>query len=112
MTVLDAITKANKAKRNNVPFEKKIQWLEILDGEINKELRQVPGELPPYNVSTDLLVPKPYCDIYPAYLVMRIDLELEDLEHYNGDALCFNKLLQSLSSYCKRKAARGEEVWQ
>ena len=52
--------------------------------------------------TAQLLVPFPYDELYLRYLVMRIDLEQGELERYNNDAACFNRLWQSCAAHYGR----------
>ena len=58
--------------------------------------------------AVELLAPYPYDSLYPAYLVMRVDLEQGELERYNNDAALFNRLWQSFAgNYVHTHSPRG-----
>ena len=100
MTVLQAITRADLDRPNEVPAERKLQWLSTLDGRIDRELFQRFDGAPPafsgYGPDTDinhteLLVQAPYDEIYPLFLIMRIDLENNEIDRFNNDAKLFDE---------------------
>lgn len=106
MTILEAIVQADRVRRNELQPELKLQWLSALDGQIHRELlTRHRGETVPFEgygpdtdtASTRLLAPFPYDELYPRYLVMRVDLEQGELERYNNDAALFNRLWQSFA---------------
>lgn len=111
MTVLQAITRADLDRPNEVPAERKLQWLSTLDGRIDRELFQRFDGAPPafsgYGPETELqtaelLVGFPFDDLYLRYLVLRIDLEQGELERYNNDAAAFNRIWQSYAAHYGR----------
>lgn len=111
MTILEAITRADLARPNELEPGLKLRWLSTLDGQIRTELLAPYGEAPErfsgYGEDTDLaatalLVPFPYDELYLHWLVMRIDLAHGELERYNNDALCFNRLWQRYASCYSR----------
>ena len=117
MTILEAITRADQLRPNDLSPAVKLRWLSTLDGQIHAELLQPPaagGE--PFRgydgdtelQSTALLVPFPYDELYLFYLLMRLDLEHGELDRYNSDAAQFNRLWQSCSAhYCRTHLPDG-----
>ena len=100
MTIAEALAQADALRPNEFEAAVKLRWLSTLDGQIHRELLRAFQEEPaPFSGygeeteirSTRLLVPYPYDELYPRYLVMRIDLEHGELERYNNDAACFNR---------------------
>ena len=117
MTVAEALAQADALRPNEFEAAAKLRWLSTLDGQIHRELLQAFQEAPaPFSgygeeteiQGTQLLVPYPYDELYPRYLVMRIDLEHGELERYNNDAASFNRLWQSWAAlYCRTHAPQG-----
>ena len=108
MTILEAITRADLARPNELDPELKLRWLSALDGQIHAELLAPYGEGAPsfdgYGEetelgSTELLAPFPYDELYLHWLIMRIDLAHGELERYNNDALAFNRILRSYAGH-------------
>ena len=117
MTILEAITRADQIRPNELEPAVKLRWLSTLDGQIYTELLAAHADGPErfggYDgetelQSTELLVPGPYDELYLRYLLMRIDLEHGELERYNNEAAGFNRLWQSFAAqYCKRHQPLG-----
>ena len=117
MTILEAITRADLIRPNELDSAVKLRWLSTLDGQIHAELLTAhegePETFRGYDgetelQTTELLVPHPYDELYLRYLLMRIDLEHGELDRYNNDAAGFNRLWQSFAGrYCQRHAPLG-----
>ena len=105
MTVNDAIKTADQQKPNSIDEEIKKRWLCTLEGMIRREL-SIGGTISPETIS-DLCVAYPYDNLYPAYLVMRIDLENDELDNYNRDAGTFNRLWSSYASTVVQRRMEG-----
>ena len=95
MTILEAITQADLIRPNQLDPAVKLRWLSTLDGQIWTELLRGTPEAPErfrgYDGDTELqgtrlLVPYPYDELYPLYLLMRIDLEHGETARGNNDA--------------------------
>ena len=117
MTILEAITRADQIRPNELEAAVKLRWLSTLDGQIHAELMKAHADSPErfdgYDgetelQSTKLLVSYPYDELYLRYLLMRIDLEHGELDRYNNEAACFNRLWQSFATqYCRRHLPLG-----
>ena len=119
MTILEAITQADLIRPNQLDPAVKLRWLSTLDGQIWTELLRGTPEAPEgfrgYDgdtelQSTRLLVPYPYDELYPLYLLMRIDLEHGETARGNNDAASFNRLWQSFAAWFCRTHSPGEAV--
>ena len=108
MTILQALTQADRLRPNEIDAEQKLRWLSTLDGQIHRELLEsYQTQSLPFSgydaqtelCTTQLLVPFPYDDLYLRYLVMRIDLEQGELELYNHDAAGFNRIWQRYAAH-------------
>lgn len=109
MTVNDAIKTADQQKPNNIDEEIKKRWLCTLEGMIRREL-SIDGTISQETLN-ELCVKPPYDALYPAYLVMRIDLENGELDNYNRDAGTFNRLwLAYVSMFFRKRMGGGGEV--
>ena len=108
---MEAILQADRLRPNEIPAAEKLRWLSALDGQLHLELLSAFTEAPaPFSgydgetelQSTQLLVPWPYDELYPRYLVMRLDLEHGELDRYNNDAALFNRLCQRFAAHYNR----------
>ena len=119
MTILEAITRADLIRPNELDPAVKLRWLSTLDGQIHAELLTAhagsPEDFRGYDgetelQSTELLVPQPYDELYLRYLLMRIDLENGELDRYNNEAAVFNRLWQSCAGrYTRTHRPKGVE---
>ena len=102
MTILRAIELADMARANEIEPELKLFWLSTLDGQIKKDVFDDNWQYTPpvpfqgYGPDTDinhteLLVQAPYDEIYPLFLIMRIDLENNEIDRFNNDAKLFDE---------------------
>ena len=117
MTIFEAIAQADLIRPNQLDPAVKLRWLSTLDGQLHAELLSTHAEAPPpftgYDETTELqstrlLADWPYDELYPRYLLMRIDLEHGELDRYNNDAAAFNRLWQSFAAqYCKSHSPKG-----
>ena len=98
-------------KPNSYSNEEKIKWLSILDGIIKKEIIDTHegGEGVVYNgyegdsdLTTELLVPAPYDDIYVHWLTMQIDLTNGEYAKYNNSASVYNSAYHAFATYYNR----------
>lgn len=119
MTILEAITRADLIRPNELEPAVKLRWLSTLDGQIDRELlgahADASGSFRGYDgdtelSATELLIPWPYDELYVRYLLMRIDLEHGELDRYNNEAAQFNRLWQSFAGqYCRTHRPLGVE---
>ena len=119
MTVFEAIAREDLLRPNELDPAVKLRWLSTLDGQVHAELLSLHEGCPePFGgydgetelQTTQLLIPWPYDELYPCYLVMRMDLEHGEPDRYNNDAAQFNRLWQSYSgSWCRSHAPKGVE---
>lgn len=98
-------------KPNQYEKETKIGWLSNLDGMIKKEIidTHVGGDLiafTGYSIDTDLstvlLVPEPYSDVYVKYLFTQIDFNNAEFTRYNNSMAMFNAAYSTYQNYYNR----------
>lgn len=111
MTLMEAMHRADALKPNSYTTEEKIKWLSILDGLIKEKLIDTHegGEGVVFNgyeadtpLTTELLVPAPYDDIYVHWLTMHIDLTNGEYARYNNSAMVYNEAYQDFANYYNR----------
>ena len=112
MTMTEAIAAADALRPGNPYSEaQKRTWLSALDGRIWLEVQQnSPEELPAYPVpgegETDtraLLVPAPFEELYPAYLVSKIDFADMEWEAYGVSVRNYNTLFDGYAKWYLRQ---------
>lgn len=106
MTIMDALYRIDELKPNSYSQPEKIKWLSTLDGVIKSEIKDTHeccsnekccGEDKVFsgydeyaNLSTVLLVPAPYDDIYLKWLEAMIDYTNGEYGKYNNSLVAYN----------------------
>ncbi len=111
MTILEAITQIDTVKPNGYGQTEKIKWLSELDGIVKAEVIDTHegGENVSFSGYTDetalttkLLVPFPYDNIYIRYLEMQIDYANGEYGKYNNSMIMYNTAYSAYQSYYNR----------
>ena len=111
MTLMDAIYRIDTLKPNSYSQEEKIKWLSALDGTIKAEIIDTHegGEdivFSGYNentvLTTELLVPHPYDELYIRWLETQIDYANGEYGKYNNSITMYNKAYSAYESYYNR----------
>lgn len=112
MTLMDAIYRIDTLKPNSYSQEEKIKWLSALDGTIKAEIIDIHegGEdivFSGYNentvLTTELLVPHPYDELYIRWLETQIDYANGEYGKYNNSITMYNKAYSAYENYYNRK---------
>lgn len=99
MTIIEAISRIDVLKPNSYPQSEKIKWLSTLDGIIKNELIDTHEggdtiSFTGYNdntlLTTELLVPAPYDEVYLYWLESKIDYYNGEMIKYNNSITMFN----------------------
>lgn len=111
MTIDEAIKKVDSLKPNNYTESEKIIWLSNLDEIIKTEIMDqyegfdetvFSGYDDSTPVSTELLAPSQYDDVYLYWLESRIDYYNAEYAKYNNSVTAFNTAYSSLNRYYNR----------
>jgi hypothetical protein len=111
MTIMEAITRIDAIKPNGYSQTDKILWLSTLDGTIKTEVIDAhegaegitfDGYKDTTNLSTQLLVPAPYDEIYLFWLESKIDYWNGEMGKYNNSISMFNSAYSSFERYYNR----------
>ena len=111
MTLLEAINRIDVLKPNGYSQAEKIQWLSTLDGIIKREIIDTHegGEGVTFNgyteetsLTTELLVPAPYDDVYLRYLEMQIDYANGEYGKYNNSMSMYDTAYSNFQRYYNR----------
>ncbi len=112
MTIIDAITRTDALKPNGYSQSEKIRWLSTLDGTVKTEIIDTHegGDavlFAGYNdetlLTTELLVPAPYDDVYIRYLEMQIDYANNEYGKYNNSMAMFDAAYSAFKKYYNRE---------
>lgn len=99
MTIIEAINRIDVLKPNSYPQSEKIKWLSTLDGIVKNEIidTHAGGENVPFNgydentlLTTELLIPAPYDEVYLFWLESKIDYYNAEMTKYNNSITMFN----------------------
>lgn len=111
MTIMDAIYRIDELKPNSYSQTEKIKWLSSLDGIIKKEIIDTHeggediefSEYGEYqDLSTPLLVPAPYDDIYLRWLEAQIDYTNGEYGKYNNSIAMYNTAYSAYANHYNR----------
>ena len=110
MTLLEAINRIDALKPNGYSQQDKIRWISDLDGIVKANIIDThEGEAVVFNgyddntpLTTELLVPAPYDDIYTRYLEMQIDYTNGEYGKYNNSMQMFNSAYSTYANYYNR----------
>ena len=111
MTIIEAIHGIDALKPNGYPQADKIKWLSDLDGTVKEQIIDTHegGEGVIFNgydgqtdVSTELLVPAPFEDIYLKWLEARIDYANGEYGKYNNSITMFNSQYSAYANHYNR----------
>ena len=108
MTILSAINHLDKVKPNTYSQPEKIMWLSALDGIVKTEMIDTHegGEQITFNeydentpLTTKLLIPAPYDEIYIFWLAAKIDYWNGEYGKYNNEIAMFNTAYSNYIKY-------------
>ena len=112
MTIIEAISRVDNVKPNSYTQDEKIKWLSEIDGTIKAEIIDTheDGENVSFSgytedtpVTTELLVPAPYSELYIHYLEMQIDYANNEYGKYNNSVMMFNTSYTAFEKYYNRE---------
>lgn len=110
MTIMEALHRIDTIKPNSYNQTEKIKWLSTLDGRIKTEIIDThEGGNITFNeytentpLTTNLLIPYPYDDIYLFWLESKIDYWNGEIGKYNNSISMFNEAYSSFEKYYTR----------
>ena len=111
MTLMEALHRIDTIKPNSYNQAEKIKWLATLDGIIKTEIIDTHqgGEgiaYTPYtedtNLTTTLLVPAPYDEIYLFWLESKIDYWNGEIGKYNNSISMYNEAYATFAKHYNR----------
>ena len=120
MTIMEAISRINALKPNNYKPEEKVRWLSTLDGIIKAHIIDThegsesvvfDGYTEETNLTTKLLVPAPYDEIYIFWLESQIDYWNGETGKYNNSISMYNTAYAEFEKYYNRThMPKGKKV--
>ena len=112
MTIMGAINHIDAVKPNGYSQTEKINWLSTLDGIVKAEIIDTHegGESIAFkgydamtNLTTELLIPHPYDDVYIKWLEAQIDYANGEYNKYNNTITVYNKAFSDFERAYNRK---------
>ncbi|MGM9642336.1 MAG: hypothetical protein ACI3XI_03905 [Eubacteriales bacterium] len=112
MTILEAINRTDRVKPNSYSQQEKVRWLSSLDGTVKTEIIDTHdgGEEVVFNgyndetlLTTELLIPAPYDDVYVHYLEMQIDYANGEGAKYQNSMIVYNTAMAAFEKYYNRE---------
>ena len=112
MTIIEAINRVDTMKPNNYSQQEKMYWLSVLDGTVKAEIIDTHegGEAISFSgypentrLETELLIPKPYDEVYIRYLEMQIDYANGEYGKYNNSMILFNNAYSAFERFYNRE---------
>ena len=111
MTINEAIYRIDSLKPNGYSMPEKVKWLSTLDGIIKEAIIDTHEdyEAVTFNgydentsMTTMLLVPAPYDDIYLRWLEAQIDYANNEYDKYNNSITVYNAVFSNFERYYNR----------
>lgn len=111
MTLMEAISHVDSIKPNRYTQVEKIKWLSILDGIVKTEIIDTHegAEAVTFNgyddiahLTTTLLIPAPYDDVYYRWLEARIDYANGEYGKFNNSITMYNAAYTAFEKYYNR----------
>lgn len=112
MTIMEAINRIDSVKPNSYSQSEKVKWLSTLDGIVKKEIIDVHegAEGVTFNgytddtlLTTELLIPAPYDEVYLFWLESKIDYWTGEISKYNNSISMYNGALAAYEKYYNRE---------
>ncbi len=102
MTVKEAIKRADELRPNALGEEQKAAWVFDLDGQVADMMETLPAENTWPNTDVTLLMPAPHEEIYPLYLVCRIDYYNQEMNMYQNDKAVYEGAMNEAAAWYRR----------
>ena len=112
MTIQEALDTADEMKANMMKPRLKLKYLteieQLIHGEIvmkhehTAEQEAKPVYTEDTDPQTELIIPEPYSDVYPKYLLTMIDWQNQEDARYNVDRAIFENAYDTMSDWYTR----------
>lgn len=102
MTAKEAIRRADELRPNALGEEQKAAWIFDLDGQIADMMQTVPTANTFPDLDVTLLMSAPHEEIYPLYLVCKIDFYNQEMNMYANDRAIYEGAMQEAAAWYRR----------
>lgn len=119
MTIIEVITEVDALHPNGYDRNNKIAWLSNLDGRIKKEIIDIHeggDDVPfkgytPNDINTELIVSRPYDEMYRYWLEAQMDYANGEYTKYNNSMSMFNSVYSAYERhYHKTHMPKGKSI--
>jgi hypothetical protein len=119
MTIIEALHRIDSVKPNTYNQSEKINWLSTLDGIVKSEIIDTHegaegvtfnGYTESTDLTTNLLVPEPYDEVYIYWLAAKIDYWNGEFGKYNNSIVMYNKAFATFArNYNRTHKPKGKK---
>lgn len=111
MTINEVLDEVDRiAKNNSIDRNQKIKWLDRLDRSIFNDLLQYKednieefdGYTDEIDEDTELLVCKPYDELYVYYILAQINLVQQEVKYYNNNIAVYEEKYRDYRNFINR----------
>lgn len=111
MTINEVLDEVDRiAKNNSIDRNQKIKWLDRLDRNIFNDLLQYKednieefdGYTDEIDEDTELLVCKPYDELYVYYILAQINLVQQEVKYYNNNIAVYEDTYRNYRNFINR----------
>ena len=111
MTIIEVINRIDVLKPNSYSQPEKLKWLSTLDGIVKAEIIDTheggegitfEGYTEDSDLTTKLLIPAPYDNIYIFWLESQIDYWNKEMGKYNNSIAMYNAAYSAFEKYYNR----------
>lgn len=110
MKIIDLLTEVDEQKPNTYTQADKLRWLSVCEGKIIDSVlrKHIPVYSEEFNgytaadLSTELLVPDTYVDLYKYYIYAMIDVTNLETKRYEGSMQLYNMMLKDYTDWYNR----------
>ena len=111
MTIISVINHLDAVKPNGYSLTEKIKWLSTLDGIVKTEIIDTheggenitfKGYTENTDMTTELLIPQPYDEVYIRWLEAQIDYANGEYGKYNNSITMYNTAYAAFERYYNR----------
>ena len=109
MTIMEALSSADRLKPNQIDKTEKVKWLSELDGRIHNEIIDSYGKGDRFggyadgvNLNTELIVREPYDSLYIYWLIWHVESALNEQGNANNTYIKFESTLNAFKKWYVR----------
>lgn len=102
MTVKRAIVIADEFRPNAISEDHKFAWVYQVEAEVAEMMGEEDLPVNPFPDDADLLMPEPYDNIYPLYVVAMIDFYNGETNLFSNDRAMYEEAMSAAKAWYRR----------